>query len=348
MNHEEYIRKIISDVDKQGRVKARERNDLEYKESFGFISWAKYAKSMAAFANNHGGYILFGIKNNPREIKGVNAAFSDFKQEKFTESLNSLFSPELLWDTGVVEFDSFSIGYIYTYEALDKPVMALKVESSEKIGSGDIFYRYRARSEKIKYPEMRRIIELRANQERERILKLMETIRKSDTTNLGIVNYANGRFSTPYGADVTVDKRLVLQVLRKAKYIKSGSFDENGGTPVLKVTGSIDLSEEVPVPDIDPNIQYPYIQKELADNLGVKPNVVYALIWFFKMKGQKKYHLEITASGKSNAKFHKFSDVALQFLAEQLNSHKDNPAWLTEIQDSYRQRNRGAEGENNG
>lgn len=342
MNHEEYIRKLVNNVDKNGRLKSRERNDLEYKESFGLNSSIMYAKTMAAFANNQGGYLLFGIKDNLRNVIGVNPGFSNFQQEKFTETLNSLFSPEILWETGVVEFSNFNIGYIYTYEALEKPIIALKNESNGKINSGDVFYRYRARSEKIKFPEMKRIIDERSKKEREQILKLMETIRKSDTTNLGIVNYNNGRFSTPYGADITVEKKLVLQVLRKAKYIKSGCFEENG-TPVLKVTGNIDLAEEVPVPDIEPDVQYPYIQKQLAKSLSISSHELYALIWYYKMKNQKKFHMEISTSLTGKNKTHKFSDIALQFLAEKLNEHKNDPNWLKSIQEKYNQRNSGTE-----
>lgn len=348
MNHEEFVRRLISSVDAQGRVKARERNDLEYKETFGLNCWAAYAKTMAAFSNNCGGYIIFGVKDNPREIVGVNSGFSNFKQEKFTESLNSLFSPEIIWETGAVEFDSFSIGYIYTYESEAKPVIALKSESSEKINSGDVYYRYRARSEKIKYPEMHKIIEDRAKRERNQILKLMETIRKSDTTNLGIVNYNNGRFSTPYGADITIDRKLIMQVLRKAKYIKKGSFDETTGTPVLKVSGNIDLAEEIPVPDIIPDVQYPYIQKQLADKLSITTHQLYALIWYYKMKGTKKYHMEVSTSSSGKNKTHKFSDVALQFLAEKINENKENDKWLEEITKAYRQRANKTEDKHNG
>lgn len=343
MTHEDFIIKIVSQRDSQGRVKCRERNDLEYKESFGLNSWAKYAKTMASFANNKGGYILFGIRDNPREIVGVNPGFSNFKQEKLTESLNSLFSPEIIWECGSVEFSDFSIGYIYTFESEQKPIIASKNENSEKINSGDVFYRYRGRSEKIKFAEMNKIVEDRAKLERERILKLMETIRKSDTTNLGIVNYNNGRFSTPYGTDIMVDKRLIMKVLKKAKYIKQGSFDETEGIPVLKVTGNIDLAEEVPVPDIDPDIQYPYIQKQLAEKLSISTHQLYALIWYFKMKSVKKYHLEISTSASGKQKTHKFSDVALQFLADQINEHKDTPDWMQEIKDKYKQRSNRAE-----
>ena len=338
MTHEEFIRNLVGSAGVGDRVKSRERNDLEFKETFGLGSWAKYAKTMAAFANNRGGYILFGIKDNPREIKGVNNAFSNFNQEKFTESLNSLFSPELAWDQGLIEFDGFSIGYIYTHEEDQKPVMALKSESSEKISSGDVYYRYRARSEKIKFPEMARIIEGRARKEREQILRLMESIRKSGTANLGIVNYNNGRFSTPSGVDISVDKRLVIKVLRKAKYIKEGSFDETNGHPVLKITGNIDLAEEVPVPDIEPDIQYPYLQKDLAQKLQIGAQRLYALIWYYNMKGVKKYHMEVSTSASS--KVHKFSDIALQFLAEKINEHKDNPEWLIDVYHQFLQRNK--------
>lgn len=344
MTHEGFIRNLIGIAQKGERVKSRERNDLEFKETFGLGSWAKYAKTMAAFANNCGGYIIFGIKDTPREIKGVNSAFSDFSQERFTESLNSLFSPELIWEQGIVDFDGFSIGFIYTHEEGEKPVIALKSESSEKISSGDVYYRYRARSEKIKFPEMIRIIEERARKERERILKLMETIRKSDTTNLGIINYNSGRFSTPLGVDVSVDKKLVIQVLRRAKYIKEGSFDENNGRPVLKVTGNIDLAEEVPVPDIEPDIQYPYLQKDLAEKLQISKQHLYALIWHYKMKGTKKYHMEVSISGST--KIHKFSDIALQFLAEKINENKEKPVWLSSVYHQYLQRNQALESTN--
>lgn len=341
MTHEEFIRNLVGTATKGERVKSRERNDLEFKETFGLGSWAKYAKTMAAFANNRGGYIIFGIRDNPREIKGVNSAFNDFSQERFTESLNSLFSPEIIWEQGIVEFDGFSVGYIYTHEGGEKPVIALKTENSEKISSGDVYYRYRARSEKIKFPEMTHIIEERARKERERILKLMETIRKSDTTNLGIINYNSGRFSTPLGVDISVDKRLVIQVLRKAKYIKEGSFDENNGRPVLKVTGNIDLAEEVPVPDIEPDIQYPYLQKDLAEKLKIGKQYLYALIWYYRMKGTKKYHMEVSISGST--KIHKFSDIALQFLAEKINENKGEPDWLSAIYHQYLQRNKALE-----
>jgi len=98
-------------------------------------------------------------------------------------------------------------------------------------------------SEKIKSAEMSRIVEERVSKEREGMLKLFDMIYKSGTANLGIVNYNNGKITTPYGVDVSFDRRLVAQVLKKAKFIKEGSFHETKGIPVIKVTGNIEFDK---------------------------------------------------------------------------------------------------------
>ena len=163
-------------------------------------------------------------------------------------------------------------------------------------------------------------------------------IRKSGTANLGIVNYSDGKFSTPYGVDVAFDRRLVTQVLKKAKFIKEGSFNETDGIPVIKVTGNIDLAEAVPVPEGNPDDTHPYIQKQMAEKLEISTQDLYALIWYFKMKEAKKYHLEITVSRSS--KTHKFSNYALTFLQEKLNELLENEAEFEKIRLAYKNRNK--------
>lgn len=188
-NHEEIIRKILSNCSSTGILKSRESNTVEFKESFNKASTAKYAKTMAAYSNNRGGYIIFGVKDKPRTIVGLkNSNFENLNQEQFSEAVNSLFAPAMEWDCGMFIFETpshdekssiqFKIGWIYTEEAELKPIIAQKSNDGEKINSGDTFYRYRARSEKIKYAEMQRIIDERAKKERDRLLKVFEAIQK--------------------------------------------------------------------------------------------------------------------------------------------------------------------------
>lgn len=356
MKHEEEIRKILSAVTPFGNLKSRESNTVEFKESFNKNSTAKYSKTMAAYANNRGGYIIFGVKDNPREVVGIKGNnFENLNQEQFTDAVNSLFAPAVDWECGSFVIGTETpiaasggetetkvvekkIGWIYTAEAEQKPIIAQKADSGEKITSGDVFYRYHARSEKIKYAEMNRIVKERAAKEREGLLKLFEVIRKSETANLGIVNYNNGKITTPYGVDVAFDRKLLTQVLKKAKFIKEGSFNETTGMPVIKVTGNIDLAEEVLVPELDPDKGYPYIQKVLAEKLNITTQDLYALIWYYKMKEAKKYHIEVTTS-KSN-KVHKFSEFSIQFLQEKLRELKSNSNEFDKIRTAYKNRNK--------
>lgn len=355
MDYDQMVRKILAGRTSTGTLRSRESNTVEFKQSFNKGSVAAYAKTMAAYANNSGGYIIFGIQDSPRKIVGLkNDNFENLKQELFTDAINSLFSPAIEWemgtvilneekenDNGVIVTEQKKIGWIYAIESEIKPVIAQKDNNSESITAGDVFYRYRARNGKIKPAEMERIISDRINRERENLLRVLEVIRKSGTANLGIVNYSDGNFSTPYGVDVAFDRRLVTQVLKKAKFIKEGSFNETDGIPVIKVTGNIDLAEEVPVPEGNPDDTHPYIQKQMAEKLEISTQDLYALIWYFKMKESKKYHLEITVSKSS--KTHKFSNFALEFLREKLNELAGNEAEFEKIRMAYKNRNKQGE-----
>lgn len=356
--HEEYVRKILSAVHATGLLKSRESSTVEFKLSFDSANTTRYAKTMAAYANNRGGYIVFGVKDKPREVVGLkDNTFENLNQEVFTEAINSLFAPSLEWEcgsftlqvgttitnddggeekTGVVEK---RIGWLYTEECECKPIIAQKTINGQKIASGDVLYRYRARSERIKYAEMSRIVDERAAKERESIFKLYEAIRKNGTVNLGIINYGNGRFSTPYGVDIAFDRKLVTKVLRKAKYIKEGSFNETKGIPVIKVTGNIDLAEEVPVMDLDPDEGYPYIQKDLFEKLGISSQDLYALVFHYKMKNGKQYSIGVTTSRTGYRRF-KFSEHAYQFLLARLAELKDNENEFNKIREAYRNRNK--------
>lgn len=347
MDIEATVRKILSSFTSNGTLRSRESNIVEFKQNYNKSNFPKYAKTMAAFSNNRGGYIIFGVSDNPRVVIGLkNDNLDVLKQELFTDYLNSLFAPEIEWDFGTLFVPvpttngknlQVKIGWIYTYESVQKPIIALNNNDEAKIASGEVYYRYRARTQKIKHAEMTKIIEERVARERESLLKVFDVIRKSDGANIGIINYSNGKFTTPYGVDIAFDRKIVTQVLRKARYIKEGSFNETDGMPVLKVTGNIDLSEEVRVPEGNPDETHPYIQKQLAEMLSIKPNDLYALIWFFNLKEEKKYHLAITTSKSTKAnKIHKFSKYAYKFLKEKLDYYNDHPEEFESIRNKYK------------
>lgn len=51
------------------RLIKREDKNHEFKQSFNMANAAMYLKTIAAFANNEGGYIIFGVKDKPHIYK---------------------------------------------------------------------------------------------------------------------------------------------------------------------------------------------------------------------------------------------------------------------------------------
>ncbi len=73
MTIDRYIIEQILETRPDGTLYHRESQTLEYKESFNFAGLAEYFRDFAAFANNKGGYLIFGIKDKPRrELIGLN------------------------------------------------------------------------------------------------------------------------------------------------------------------------------------------------------------------------------------------------------------------------------------
>ena len=65
MDHDETVKNILSSLSETGTLKSRESVTVEFKESYNSNNNVKYGKTMAAYANNRGGYIIFGVTDKP-------------------------------------------------------------------------------------------------------------------------------------------------------------------------------------------------------------------------------------------------------------------------------------------
>jgi len=233
--HENNLRKILRL--RQGSkdiLNNRENSKLEFKESFNLGNRAKYARTMAAFANNIGGYIIFGIEPSPHRLKGINVRkFSETDPAKLTQFLNDHLSPELEWDMSIFSIYGKELGYIYTEESVDKPVICLR-SNSRILTEGAVYYRYRGQSAIIKYPELRDIIDDRLAKERKAWMQHLETIGKVGPTNVGVLDTVHGKLFGA-GPPFLIDESL----LRDLKFIRRGRFSETEGAPTLRLIGEI-------------------------------------------------------------------------------------------------------------
>lgn len=106
-----------------------------------------YAKTMAAFANNTGGYIFFGVSDSRKPV-GINEAeFNSFDWDRLAAICREYFQPDVLWDRGVYKWEEKTLGVVYVYEAKQKPVVAAR--EAKALSRGAVYFRYRGHTEYI-------------------------------------------------------------------------------------------------------------------------------------------------------------------------------------------------------
>lgn len=148
---------LLTDLQLISNRVIKEGTKYEFKESFNWANKEKYAKVMASFANSSGGYILFGIKDDGSIIGMNDDDFEDRDSADITKYLNSIFRPAIIWSKSICECYSKKIGVIKVEEAKEKPIISIK--DGQEIKEGDIFYRYTALTQKIRYSELKSIID---------------------------------------------------------------------------------------------------------------------------------------------------------------------------------------------
>ncbi len=240
MDLKEQVQNLLKvDPTHSTRVASRENSKLEFKESFNWNDRARYAKTMAAFANNVGGFIVFGVRDSPRDIIGIDAQrFDDFDPARVTEYLNSTFAPELNWEMFRLNVAEFDLGVISVTPTTARPTVCLKNDASS-LREADIYYRYRGRSERIRYPELQTLLIERQNRERDKWLEHLSRVARVGIDNVGLLDFVHGELSTE-GGRLLIDEKLLDQI-QFIREIREGHFTENeSGKPTLRLIGDVD------------------------------------------------------------------------------------------------------------
>ncbi len=228
-------------IDGQVRVVTHEGVQKEFKESFTWGSIGLYARTMAAFANARGGYLIFGVTDRPRIATGLSVrsqtAFDELDRARLTSGLNELFSPEIHWDSSLYRIHGVTLGLIYVFESDNKPVIARKASQAQNANllEGDILYRYNSRTERAKFPELKRIIDDAKSREQKSMMRHIEELVKAGASSAAVLDFSASTLQGPTGERVLVSQEL----LDKISFIREGEFTEVEGAPTLRLIGDV-------------------------------------------------------------------------------------------------------------
>jgi len=255
MQEDPFSQRILDRIFSNGNSDKQElslgENDwLEFKSNYNHGNRVDYGKTMAAYANAHGGYIVFGVQDQGRCASGMaNDNFTHrFDSNKVTQYLEKMFSPTIRWMHYIYQPDDRVFGIIYTYESTFKPIVAIKNEG--EIKDCTIYYRYSGESKPIRSSDLLRIVEERVSSQDAGWREMIQKMAALTPQNADVLDLATGRIgSTP----ILID----MNVLEQIKFIKEGQFREVEGGPALKLigevrglAGAVVIPKEIPVSNL--------------------------------------------------------------------------------------------------
>ncbi|MBW2166695.1 MAG: ATP-binding protein [Deltaproteobacteria bacterium] len=282
MIDETHIRELLRMKDKY--LYHREGQELEFKEQFNLAGLADYFRDFAAFANNRGGYLVFGVKDSPRVPNGLRDSsleqFEKIDPEKITGYLLEIFSSDILWEQATVKIGDKSFGAWRVHGAQTKPIIAKKNEGKDQIiKNGEIYYRYAGRTQKIQFAELESIINRRIEQNNNQWLDLMKKIGSAGPQNAAILDTEKSLIEKDESRILVLDEDLA----QKLKFIKEGQFVQKDGAATLRLIGDVipvDKVEVVKKVKEDLLKAYPYTATQLADEIKtVIPSIARHVIW---------------------------------------------------------------------
>lgn len=241
------VAKEILKLKDDGSVYRRESQSLEFKENFSLAALSDYFRDFAAFANNRGGYLVFGVKDKPkRELVGLggraSARFDSIDPELITGHLLECFANKIDWENELFKIDGKNFGFFYIKSALKKPIISKK-DYGRDLKNGEIYYRYGGRTQKIQHAELETIVNERIEHQNKNWIDLVQKIGAAGPENSAILNTEDGIIGKNNSQILVVGDDLIKDL----QFIKEGQFNEKEGAKTLKLIGELRSTDKIEV-----------------------------------------------------------------------------------------------------
>lgn len=235
---------FAEDADGIWRLSIGETDQHECKANFGFKHCWEWIRAIAALANNRGGYIFFGVRDKDGAataetdksyaVTGLNTdEFVKADPADFTKLIRSYLDPTPIVRAAVAVIGAKTIGVMHVEQHPGRPVI-VRSGDGKVLKEGDIFFRYPGTCERIKYSDLRAILDARDAAARLDVLPLIERLLALGPARALIADLDKGVLDDGK-RPIVIDPTLLDQI----KFIREGEFDEKSGAPTLKLVGDV-------------------------------------------------------------------------------------------------------------
>ncbi|CAN5213249.1 hypothetical protein BH10PSE2_BH10PSE2_11910 [soil metagenome] len=231
--------------DQVWRLAEGESDTTECKAGFGLKHSHQWVKAIAALSNNRGGYVFFGVADGGHKgaagqdlsyaVVGLGTdEFNKVDPAEITNKLRSVLDPTPRIEIATRQIGGTVIGVIHVEQHPSRPVIAQKAEGGDKIKEGDIFYRYPGQSIRIKYSDLRAMLDQRDRQARLDVMPMVERLLALGPQRALVADLEQGILGDGKNS-IMIDPDLIDRI----NFIREGAFDEVDGAPTLKLIGEV-------------------------------------------------------------------------------------------------------------
>jgi hypothetical protein len=137
-----------------------ESDECECKLIFEPKKLSAVVRAVAAMANNKGGYIFFGVSDSKYRIEGIEKSFAETDIVDIVEKVKAHLSPTPnIMAKEEIEIGQKPIGVIRVAKHPDRPVIVYR--AGDGLNEGEILFRYPGQSSRIKFGDLRAMLEER-------------------------------------------------------------------------------------------------------------------------------------------------------------------------------------------
>lgn len=225
------------------------KQDFDAKNLFGML------RAIAALSNNRGGYVFLGVSNVDCIVTGIDGGFDGFDVAKLLDKAKTQLAPTpRITAKGSFVLDGLTVGFIHVDPHPDRPVVVCRDGGGRgELCEGDILFRYAGQSARIKFADLRSMLEERDRRAR---MALAEAVGKLATigTAKALILDTDKNLLAADGREILIDEELAKQI----NFIREGQFDEVDGAPALKLVG------EVKPVNVIPDVQAKLVPKAIS------------------------------------------------------------------------------------
>lgn len=246
MNHyrhmisQQWVDEFFEPIDPAGILKRKEGQTIEFKLTFEWSNnelKAAYLKTIAAFSNCKGGYLIFGVDKSPHKIVGC-SGFEEVDIAHIVDAIQRYFHCEIPIEKESVEVSGKEIGIIAVHECPGKPSICIKDAQNSKnqhvLREGLIYYRYAGKSSEIKSGDLINLIEAAKEKINQKWISTLSQISNAGISNIGVVNTETGLLKL-HDSSFLINEEL----LRDLKVVDTYS-EKSDGAPAVRIVGAID------------------------------------------------------------------------------------------------------------